>query len=623
MRWMISDFIFHKKPFKKESCSKPAGGIVQADHFGDVPAGALIIPGTEFAAAKKSAGNEFSGKNDTGVDQSTENKVTMAHKTAERSQERGQPIDGKHPDRGGAGEPEVSSPEGLKGGKDDFQEPAQQAAVYIIMNQFSHITADPFYSCYVINAAAGISYEDSRQKHIYTWIGNSFGRERAYMNYREAMAYVEELGQYGSVMGLTTMRELCARLENPQDQLKFVHIAGTNGKGSILAYVSTVLKEAGYKVGRYISPTVSDYRERFQADGRMITQSGLCKYLEAVREAAESMAAEGLPHPTAFEVETAVAFLYFLDKKCDIVVLETGLGGATDATNVVETTLVAAFASISRDHMGILGETLEQIASVKSGIIKNKCYVVSVRQRPEVLKVLRQAALLHKAKFFTADAGRAKNVRYGVTRQHFSYDRYKDLVITLSGQFQIENAVAAVEILTALGRLGYPVTDEQLRKGLFETRWRGRFEVIGRKPLFIADGAHNEDAAGRLAESIRFYFTNKRIIYIMGMLKDKEYDKVIRNTCDLAEHIITVTPPAGVRALHAYELAKAVSECHDSVTAADSIQEAVELACLLAGKDKETVIIAFGSLSYLGELISVVEHRDTIGRDTHGRSEEN
>ncbi len=443
------------------------------------------------------------------------------------------------------------------------------------------------------------------------------------MNYREAMAYVEELGQYGSVMGLTAMRELCARLDNPQDQLKFVHIAGTNGKGSILAYVSTILQSGGYKVGRYLSPTVSDYRERFQVNGRMVTQSGLCKYLETVREAADVMAAEGIAHPTAFEVETAVAFLYFLDKQCDIVVLETGLGGAEDATNIIKTTLAAVFASISRDHMEILGDTLEQIATVKSGIIKDKCYVISVKQPPEVMGVLRQAAFVHKAKFFTADTDRAKNVGYGVTKQVFSYGQYKNLAIAMPGQFQIDNAVAAVETVTALGRLGYPVKEEQLRQGLVDTRWRGRFEVIGRKPLFIADGAHNEDAARRLAESIRFYFTNRRIIYIMGMLKDKEYNKVIQDTFGLAEHIITVTPPAGERALHAYTLAQAASVYHDSVTVADSVQEAVEIAYLLAGKDKEAVIIAFGSLSYLGDLIDVVEHRDTIRRDSHGRSEEN
>jgi dihydrofolate synthase/folylpolyglutamate synthase len=442
------------------------------------------------------------------------------------------------------------------------------------------------------------------------------------MNYKEASAYIEELQQYGSVLGLDVMRELCRRLGNPQDGLKFVHIAGTNGKGSVLAYISTVLQYGGYKVGRYISPTISDYRERFQVDGKMITQAGLCKYLEPVKKAAEAMAAEGFSHPTSFEIETAVAFLFFADKGCDIVVLETGLGGTLDATNVVTTTLVAVFTSISMDHMGVLGDSIEQIALAKAGIMKERCSVVSAKQLPAVEKVLRKAALVRKAKFFTADAARAKNVKYGVTKQHFSYDKYKNLEITLLGQFQIENAVVAVEALLALDRLGYPVKEDKLRKGLLETKWHGRFDVIGKKPLFIADGAHNEDASRKLADSIRFYFTNRRIIYIMGVLQDKEYDKVIRNTCELAEHIITVTPPVKARALPAIDLAQAVSAYHGSVTVADSIQEAVEIAYLLAGLDKDTVIIAFGSLSYLGELINIVEHRDTIRRDSHGRFEE-
>lgn len=193
----------------------------------------------------------------------------------------------------------------------------------------------------------------------------------------------------------------------------------------------------------------------------------------------------------------------------------------------------------------------------------------------------------------------------------------------MAGQFQIENAVLALETIAALGRQGYPVTEDKLRLGMTQTRWPGRFDVIGKKPLFIADGAHNEDASKRLSESIRFYFTDRRIIYIMGMLKDKEYDKVIRNTYELAEHIITVTPPLTDRALHGYDLAQAAREYHNSVTVADSVQEAVEIAYLLAGQDKDCVIIAFGSLSYLGELIGVVEHRDTIRRDSHGRSEEN
>ena len=443
------------------------------------------------------------------------------------------------------------------------------------------------------------------------------------MNYREAMQYVDELRPLGSVMGLDTMRRLCAALGDPQNQLKFVHIAGTNGKGSTLAYISTIMQAAGYRVGRYISPAVRDYRERFQVNGREITQSGLCKYLEPVKAAAEQMAAEGSAHPTLFEVETAVAFLYFLDRECDLVVLETGLGGALDATNVADKTLAAVFASISMDHMDILGDSLEQIALAKAGIIKNKCYVVSVKQPQEVMKVLRQSALVKKGKFLTADISRAKRIRYGVTKQSFDYDRYKDLEISMPGQFQIENAVLAVETVLALTRCGFEVSEEKLRQGLLQTRWHGRFDVIAKRPLFIADGAHNEDAAKKLAESIRFYFTNRKIIYIMGMLQDKEVDKVIRNTFELASHIITVTPPAGDRALPALDLAQAAREYHSAVTAADCVQEAVEIAYLLTGKDKDAVIVAFGSLSYLGELTDIVTHRDTIRRDTHGRSDKN
>ena len=443
------------------------------------------------------------------------------------------------------------------------------------------------------------------------------------MNYREAMEYIEQLKPLGSVIGLESIRSLCRRLGNPQNRLKFVHIAGTNGKGSVLSYISTVLQAAGYKVGRYISPAVLDYRERFQVDGRMITQSGLCKYLEAVRKAAQEMVEAGETHPTLFEVETAAAFLYFLDKGCDIVVLETGLGGSLDATNVIDTTVAAVFTSISMDHMEILGESLEQIALAKAGIIKNKCYVISAKQQPEVMKVLRQAAAFRRAKFFTADAAKAKHVKSGVTKQHFSYDKYKNLEISMLGQFQIENAVVAVETITMLGRCGFPVPEEKLREGMMQAKWPGRFQVIGKKPFFIADGAHNEDAARKLVESIRFYYPDRKIIFIMGMLRDKEYDKVIRITFALAKHIITVTPPIRERALSAYELAQAAGEYHDSVTVADSVQEAVEIAYLLAGEDKDTVIIAFGSLSYLGELMNIVEHRDTIRRDSHGRSEQN
>lgn len=441
------------------------------------------------------------------------------------------------------------------------------------------------------------------------------------MNYKEAMEYMEETAKYGSVLGLDSMRELCTRLGNPQEQLRFIHIAGTNGKGSVLAYISTVLKSAGYKVGRYISPVIFEYRERIQVNGRMITKQGLCDCLMPVREAARQMKAEGLAHPTPFEIETAVAFLYFKMLQCDIVVLETGLGGSLDATNVINNTIASVFTSVSMDHMQFLGDTQELIAESKAGIIKKNCHVISTEQKPEAAAVLRKKAEELGCPFHMVDSSQISKIKYGVKQQRFTYKNEKDLVISLAGQYQIMNCALAVETINVLAQCGFPVRENALRKGLLETEWKGRFTAAATKPLFIADGAHNEDAARRLAESIRFYFTNKRIIYIMGMLRDKEYGKIIRLTCGLAEHIITVTAPGNQRAMSACDLAKEVRELHPCVTAADSLEEAVELSFLLA--DKDSVIVAFGSLSYLGDIIRIVENKDKIRSDSHGKQGKN
>lgn len=437
------------------------------------------------------------------------------------------------------------------------------------------------------------------------------------MNYRQAMEYMEETAKYGSVPGLDNIINLCEKLGNPQNELKFVHIAGTNGKGSTLAYISTVLKEAGYRVGRYVSPTIFEYRERIQVNERMISKEALCRHLESIQEAIAALEAEGKPHPTPFEIETALGFLYFKEKKCDIVVLETGLGGTLDATNLITTTLVSVIASVSMDHMAFLGETLAEIAENKAGIIKAGIPVVTMEQKPEAMQVIEGRARELSCALTVASEADAKKIRYGVEKQKFDYKQYKGLEIGLAGKCQIANAVLAIEVLRVLSENGFTIKEQKLREGLKKTVWRGRFSVIAKKPLFIADGAHNEDAAIKLADSIRFYFTNKKIIYIMGILKDKEYEKIIANTAPYAEQIITVTTPNNPRALPAYELAKAVREYHPNVTAVDSLQEAVEMSYLLA--DKDSVIIAFGSLSYLGELTEIVENRHTIRRDSHGR----
>lgn len=423
---------------------------------------------------------------------------------------------------------------------------------------------------------------------------------------------MDSLKSYGIVPGLDSVRELCRRLGDPQEGLNFVHVAGTNGKGSALAYVSTVLTCAGYRVGRYISPTIREYRERFQINGRMITQKDLCELAGEVKDACDAMRAEGLPHPTPFEVETALGFLYFIRKKCDLVVLETGMGGRLDATNVIRSPQVAVLASISMDHMQYLGNTLTAIAGEKAGILKPGCRAVSAEQEPEAMEAIRARAEQLGIPLTVAETRLVGRARYGLEKQRFDYDGMKDLEIGLAGRCQIGNAALAVEACRALRECGYEIPDKALRQGLRETRWPGRFTILGRRPLFVADGAHNEDAARELAKSLEMYFTNRRIIYIMGILKDKEYEKIIELTAPYADQILTVTPPGNPRAMGSYELAQEVAKAHHRVTATDSLEEAVELSHLLAGK--EDVILAFGSLSYLGRLMEIMEERERRGK---------
>lgn len=439
------------------------------------------------------------------------------------------------------------------------------------------------------------------------------------MNYNQAMEYIESRRGLGYSMGLRHIELLCEKLGNPQDKLQFIHVAGTNGKGSVCAYLTSILMHNGYKVGTYSSPSVFCYEEKMRFQGKPIAKALLARMMEQVSIAVAKMEQEGNV-PSMFEVETALAFLFFVEKKCDIVVLEAGLGGLEDATNVVQNTVAAVIASVSRDHMEYLGDTLYQIASNKAAIIKKGCVAVTMEQDGEVLRAIEEAAKKVEAPLRIAGLSDAKSVKYGIQKQSFSYHHYVKMQIQMLGQYQIDNAILALEVCEALKEQGMVLTDEKIREGLYETQWLGRFSVIARKPYFIVDGAHNADAAKKLSAAIDFYFTNKRIIYIMGILKDKEYEEIIEQTYTHAAHIITVSTPNKERTMPAYELARECERFHNSVTAADSIEEAVEMAYLLAGK--EDVIIAFGSLSYLGKIVDVVANRDKMGSDAHGRSEE-
>lgn len=427
------------------------------------------------------------------------------------------------------------------------------------------------------------------------------------MNYKEARVYLDEVSKYGSVLGLESMRELLHRLGDPQNELKFIHISGTNGKGSVLAYLSTILSGAGYRTGRYISPTLFSYRERIQVDGEYIEKESLACHVTAIAAAAEDMQKAGLPSPTVFEIETALAFLYFKEKRCDIVTLEVGCGGLLDATNVITTTLMEVIASISMDHTDLLGDTLAKIAAQKAGIIKPDTMVVSAQQKSEAAQVIEDTCKEQHCTLQMVDESKISNVHYGAEGQTFSYKTWENVAISLAGSYQIKNAALALEGVEALRKLGYALSDQQVREGLLHTAWRGRFTTLRRDPTVIIDGAHNPAAALELKESLERYFPGKTLYFVMGMFKDKDYAQVIDLTAPLARHIITVETPGNPRAMPARELAEVVGKVNPSVEWADSVAHGVEKALAMAGK--EDAVIVFGSLSFLGEAADAVNEK--------------
>lgn len=438
------------------------------------------------------------------------------------------------------------------------------------------------------------------------------------MTYKEARVYLDELSKYGSVLGLDTIRGLLRELGNPQDRLRFIHIAGTNGKGSVLAYTSTILSEAGYRIGRYVSPTVVSYRERIQVDGDMISKHSFAEETEKVQDAIVRLKEAKEPLPTVFEAETAIAFLYFEKKKCDFVVLESGLGGKEDATNIVKNTVCAVFSSISMDHVGIIGNTLSEIAETKAGIMKPGCTVVSAPQKSEVRIVLERKAKELGCPLFYAEPEKAVILEEDYRGMRFSYKSTENIQIRLSGTYQLINAVTAWETVHVLKqseekRFWQKEQDweQSVKTGFLKTEWFGRFTNISERPIVLVDGAHNEDAAKRLAESVRTYFPGKKLIYIMGVFRDKEYDKIIRSMIPYARCVYTVDLPNTERTLSAQKLKEAVlAESKDvPVYAVGQIRQAVKKALRDAGEDD--IILAFGSLSYLGQVKETVYKEQT------------
>lgn len=440
------------------------------------------------------------------------------------------------------------------------------------------------------------------------------------MTYKEARVYLDAMSGYGSVLGLDTIRGLLEELGNPQEDLKFIHIAGTNGKGSVLAYTSTILSKAGYQTGRYVSPTVISYREKIQVNGEWISESELIELTKEIKEAIARLETAGAPIPTLFEVETAMAFLYFKKKRCDLVVLESGLGGRLDATNIVKTTVLAAFATISMDHIGILGNTIEEIAADKCEIIKPGCKVVSTKQKPEVKKILEEKAERTGCSFTEAKPELLTIQKETYKGMDIETPDFGSLHSGLTGECQKENLATALEVIRALREEGYEISEEAVQSGVAETKWPGRFSCLKENPPLIVDGAHNEDAAKKLAASIRRYFPNYRIHLIMGVFKDKEYEKITALLCPDAERVYAIHLPNEERTLTAEKLAEEMEKYCANVTvfeksdAHSDLEEALQTAYEHAKKEteenKKSVVIACGSLSYLGEAIKIVETWD-------------
>lgn len=451
------------------------------------------------------------------------------------------------------------------------------------------------------------------------------------MTYKEAIDFIEGSKRYGWVLGLGTITELTKRLNNPQDKLKIIHIAGTNGKGSTAAFITSILCAAKYRVGRFVSPAVFSYREILQIseckynspaadydiDKQLVTsyisEEEIQEIVKRIKLVCEDMVKDGFPHPTTFEIETAMAFLYMEQKQVDFFVLETGMGGRLDATNVISRPICSVITSISFDHMQYLGDTLYKIATEKAGIIKPDSTVVTLRQNKEVLSALQRKADELNSEFVVADCDKAENIRYHINYTEFTYPHNEKSCtyrICLLGKHQIQNAILAIETARIVRKSGYEIKEEAIKEGLQIATWPGRFQQISKTPDIFIDGAHNEEAALRLRDSVETYFNNRRLIFMIGVFADKDYQNILHIMAPLADLIITLTPD-NPRALPSDKLALDAKKYCCKVIDGENVRRALEIACNEA--EENDVILAFGSLSFLGELTDALNSRNNKG----------
>lgn len=422
------------------------------------------------------------------------------------------------------------------------------------------------------------------------------------MNYLEAREYLIEAGKSrGMVLGLDSMRQLMARLGNPQDQVRYVHIAGTNGKGSTAAYIEQILIYAGYRTGKYTSPAVFDFREQYQVNGKWIEEDKAAWYITEIARAADWMEAQGYGRPTSFEQETALALCYFAGEHCDIAVLECGLGGDEDATNIVTTTVCSVLTSISLDHKRILGDTLAEIAGHKAGIIKKGVPAVIHMQTEEVMEVVRAACEASSSRMIISDLGQICIESENESGMTVSWRDYANLHTKQRAIWQIDNMALALCTVQVLKELGWNISEQAVRDGVEQMEWPGRFQVISGNPGMILDGAHNPDGAEALRRALDYSFGEKKLVFVIGVLADKDYMSVIKTLLNQEAQVWTVASDSP-RALAAEKLAQAVQTVYPriAVRAAASVEDAVKQAKREAGKDGWIVVC--GSLSFMKEI---------------------
>ncbi len=417
------------------------------------------------------------------------------------------------------------------------------------------------------------------------------------LSYEQALQYMESLGSFGMMLGLTRIEHLLDELGHPEAQLPIIHIAGTNGKGSTGAILSSILQVSGYHVGRFISPAVFDYRERIQLDDEYIDKDTFARLTVEIIEACKRLAKKGIEQPTQFEADTAMAFLYFKEKQCDFCLVEVGLGGRMDSTNVIKTSLMSLITSISMDHINVLGNSLKEIAFEKAGIIKNNQSVITGRQLPETLDVIKSVCKEKNAILYEASDLYIHGSGMDMT---FDFEGFKDLKVNLLGLHQMENAAIAVKASLVLNDINAAIiTKEAVYQGLKCVNWPGRFEIIAYEPTIIVDGAHNPDGAYVLAKSLKTYFENQKKILVMGVFADKDYRKILEIMSQVSDTIMVYRPPVQ-RGLAEDVLGETAEEFFENVNVCANLEAALTLARQKCKKND--VIISFGSLSTIGKL---------------------